>query len=129
DALFDAVGRAGQESSLILEGDVKAEPRAPGGFEVAVNAGEVVQAVEGYPITPKEHGPDFLLSHRHLWLRSKRQWALMRVRDAVITALRGFLDRRGFACVDSPIFTPAACEGTSTLFEVQYFDDKAYLTQ
>jgi asparaginyl-tRNA synthetase len=129
DELFDSVGRAGQESSLILTGEVKADARAPGGFEIGVSGGEVLQAVEGYPITPKEHGPDFLLSNRHLWLRSKRQWALMRIRDAVITALRSFFDGRGFVCVDSPIFTPAACEGTSTLFEVQYFDDKAYLTQ
>jgi len=129
DALFDAVGKAGQESSLILTGDVKAEPRAPGGFEIGVTDGRVLQAVEGYPITPKEHGPDFLMNHRHLWLRSKRQWAIMRIRDAVVTALRNFFDERGFVCIDSPIFTPAACEGTSTLFEVQYFDDKAYLTQ
>jgi asparaginyl-tRNA synthetase len=129
EALFEAVGRAGQESSLVLTGEVKADARAPGGYEIGVSAGEVMQSVDGYPITPKEHGPDFLLSNRHLWLRSKRQWALMRVRDAVITAIRRFFDERGFVCIDSPIFTPAACEGTSTLFEVQYFDDKAYLTQ
>jgi asparaginyl-tRNA synthetase len=129
EALFEAVGKAGQESSLILTGDVKAEPRAPGGFEIGVSDGRVLQSVEGYPITPKEHGPDFLMNHRHLWLRSKRQWAIMRIRDAVVTALRNFFDERGFVCIDSPIFTPAACEGTSTLFEVQYFDDKAYLTQ
>jgi asparaginyl-tRNA synthetase len=129
EALFEAVGKAGQESSLILTGDVKAEPRAPGGFEIGVTDGRVLQSVEGYPITPKEHGPDFLMNHRHLWLRSKRQWAIMRIRDAVVTALRNFFDERGFVCIDSPIFTPAACEGTSTLFEVQYFDDKAYLTQ
>jgi asparaginyl-tRNA synthetase len=130
DGLFEALGHAGQESSLILTGLVKAEPRAPGGCEISVQGGEVVQKVEGYPITPKEHGPDFLLSHRHLWLRSKRQWAVMRVRDAVISAIRRFYDEQGFVCVDSPIFTPAACEGTSTLFEVDYFgDQKAYLTQ
>ena len=129
EELFEAVGRAGQESSLVLEGEVKADARAPGGYEVGVSGGRVLQAVEGYPITPKEHGPDFLLNHRHLWLRSRRQWALMRIRDAVITAIRTFYDERGFVCIDSPIFTPAACEGTSTLFEVQYFDEKAYLTQ
>jgi aspartyl/asparaginyl-tRNA synthetase len=130
DELFDAVGHAGQESSLILEGVVKAEPRAPGGFEIGVKDGRVLQKVEGYPITPKEHGPDFLLSNRHLWLRSKRQWAVMRIRDCVITSIRRFYEEIGFTCVDSPIFTPAACEGTSTLFEVNYFDDeKAYLTQ
>ena len=129
EKLFEDVGHAGQESSLRLTGLVKAEPRAPGGFEIAVSAGEVLQKVEGYPITPKEHGPDFLLNNRHLWLRSRRQWALMRVRDAVITAIRRFYDERGFVCIDSPIFTPSACEGTSTLFEVDYFEQKAYLTQ
>jgi len=127
--LFEAVGKAGQESSLVFEGEVVADPRAPGGCEVQVKDGRVLQAVEGFPITPKEHGPDFLLSQRHLWLRSKRQWALLRIRDAVVTALRGFFDQRGFVCMDSPMFTPSACEGTSTLFEVGYFDRKAYLTQ
>jgi len=127
--LFEAIGHAGQESSLVLEGEVVADPRAPGGCEVQVKGGSVLQAVDGFPITPKEHGPDFLLSQRHLWLRSKRQWALLRIRDAVITALRGFFDERGFVCMDSPMFTPSACEGTSTLFEVGYFDRKAYLTQ
>ncbi|MEQ1895613.1 MAG: amino acid--tRNA ligase-related protein, partial [Planctomycetota bacterium] len=127
--LFEAVGKAGQESSLVLEGEVVADPRAPGGCEVQVKDGRVLQSVEGFPITPKEHGPDFLLSQRHLWLRSKRQWALLRIRDAVVTALRGFFDQRGFVCMDSPMFTPSACEGTSTLFEVGYFDRKAYLTQ
>jgi asparaginyl-tRNA synthetase len=126
---FEAVGRLGQESSLILEGEVTSDARAPGGFELQVKGGEIVQAADGFPISPKEHGPDFLLSQRHLWLRSKRQWALLRIRDAVITALRGFFDRRGFVCVDSPMFTPSACEGTSTLFEVQYFERKAFLTQ
>jgi len=127
--LFEAVGRAGQESSLVLEGEVVADARAPGGFEIQVKGGAVLQSVDGFPISPKEHGPDFLLSQRHLWLRSKRQWALLRIRDAVITALRGFFDQRGFVCMDSPMFTPSACEGTSTLFEVGYFDRKAYLTQ
>ncbi len=127
--LFEAVGGAGQESSLILTGEVKADDRAPGGFELSVSDGRVLQSVEGYPITPKEHGVDFLLNHRHLWLRSKRPWATMRIRDAAIFALRSFFHERDFACVDSPIFTPNACEGTSTLFEVGYFDDKAYLAQ
>src|SRR5262245_44080522 len=127
--LFEAIGRAGQESSLVFEGGVVSDARAPGGFEIQVKGGRVLQAVDGYPITPKEHGPDFLLSQRHLWLRSKRQWALLRIRDAVITALRGFFDQRGFVCMDSPMFTPSACEGTSTLFEVGYFERKAYLTQ
>jgi len=126
---FEAVGKLGQESSLIVEGEVVADARAPGGYEIQVKGGEVLQQVDGFPITPKEHGPDFLLSQRHLWLRSKRQWALLRIRDAVVTALRGFFDQRGFVCMDSPMFTPSACEGTSTLFEVGYFDRKAYLTQ
>ncbi|NOT32304.1 MAG: asparagine--tRNA ligase [Planctomycetes bacterium] len=126
---FEAVGRAGQESSLVLEGEVVADARAPGGFEIQVKGGAVLQSVDGFPIGPKEHGPDFLLSQRHLWLRSKRQWALLRIRDAVITALRGFFDEHDFVCMDSPMFTPSACEGTSTLFEVGYFDRKAYLTQ
>ncbi len=127
--LFEAVAGAGQESSLVLTGEVKADERAPGGFEIGVSEGRVLQAVDGYPITPKEHGTDFLLNHRHLWLRSRRQWAIMRLRDGIVTALRGFFDQRGFVCVDSPMFTPNACEGTSTLFSVDYFGDTAYLTQ
>jgi asparaginyl-tRNA synthetase len=127
--LFEALGKLGQESSLELEGAVKAEPRAPGGFELSVKSGKIHQSVDGYPITPKEHGADFLLNQRHLWLRSKRPWATMRIRDAVITAVRRFYDERGFVCVDAPIFTPNACEGTSTLFEVEYFEQTAYLTQ
>jgi asparaginyl-tRNA synthetase len=127
--LFEAVGHAGQESSLVLTGVVRADARAPGGHELAVSDGRVLQSVEGFPITPKEHGIDFLLENRHLWLRSKRPWAVMRIRDAVITALRRFFDERGFLCIDSPMFTPNACEGTSTLFEVPYFEQMAYLTQ
>ena len=127
--LFEAVGAAGQESSLVLEGEVVQDERAPGGFEVKVSGGRVLQAADGYPITPKEHGTDYLLSNRHLWLRSKRQWAIHRVRDAVITSLRRFFDEEGFVCFDAPMFTPNACEGTSTLFEVPYFERHAYLTQ
>ncbi len=130
EELFDALAGAGQESSLELEGEVKADERAPGGVEVSVQGGQVFQSVSEYPITPKEHGPDFLLSRRHLWMRSKRQWAVLRIRDAVITAIRGFFDERDYLCVDSPMFTPAACEGTSTLFELDYFEgEKAFLTQ
>jgi asparaginyl-tRNA synthetase len=128
-AFFEALGHCGQESSLELSGLVKAEPRAPGGFEVQVRAGRVLQSAQGFPITPKEHGIEYLLDHRHLWLRSRRQWAVLRVRDAIITALRRFFDQRGFVCVDPPIFTPNACEGTSTLFEVDYFEQRAFLTQ
>ncbi|MFT5284593.1 MAG: asparaginyl-tRNA synthetase [Planctomycetota bacterium] len=129
EELFEAIGAAGQESSLMLTGEVSADDRAPGGFELQVSDGEVLQAVDGYPITPKEHGKDFLLSNRHLWLRSKQQWAVLRIRDAIITAMRRFFDEREFICVDSPMFTPNACEGTSNLFELDYFDRKAYLTQ
>jgi asparaginyl-tRNA synthetase len=129
EELFDAIGEAGQESALELTGVVSSDERAPGGYEVKVSEGVVHQSVEGYPITPKEHGADFLHNHRHLWIRSRRQWAILRIRDAVITALRRFFDDRGFVCVDSPIFTPNACEGTSTLFEVPYFDRTAFLTQ
>ncbi len=129
EELFEAIGSAGQESSLILTGEVKADERAPGGFEIGVTGGEVLQSVEDFPITPKEHGTDFLLSNRHLWLRSKRQWAILRIRDAVITAIRTFFDEKGFICVDSPMFTPNACEGTSTLFNVDYFGETAFLTQ
>jgi asparaginyl-tRNA synthetase len=129
EELFEAISSAGQESSLELTGVVSADERAPGGFEVKVSDGVIHQLAEGYPITPKEHGADFLHNHRHLWMRSRKQWAILRIRDAVITALRRFFDEREFICVDSPIFTPNACEGTSTLFEVPYFDRTAYLTQ
>ncbi|MEM8710853.1 MAG: asparagine--tRNA ligase [Planctomycetota bacterium] len=130
DELFDEIGGASQESSLKLVGEVREDDRAPGGFEVAVKSGEVLQSTAEFPITPKEHGADFLLSRRHLWLRSRRQWAIMRIRSAIMFSLRRFFDDRGFVCIDSPIFTPSACEGTSTLFEVDYFgDEKAYLTQ
>ena len=130
EAFFDTVGGASQESSLRIVGEVRADDRAPGGFEISVASGEVLQSTSDFPITPKEHGADFLLSRRHLWLRSRRQWAIMRTRSAIMFSLRRFFDERGFLCIDSPIFTPSACEGTSTLFEVDYFgDDKAYLTQ
>ena len=129
EATFEAVGRLGQESSVEITGEVKADERAPGGFELGVSAVRVEQSVDGYPITPKEHGVDYLLSQRHLWLRSKRQAAIMRVRDAVMFSLRSFFHERDFVCMDSPMFTPNACEGTSELFEVPYFDRTAYLTQ
>ncbi|MAB80582.1 MAG: asparagine--tRNA ligase [Planctomycetes bacterium] len=129
ESLFDEVGTLGQESSLSLTGKVVADERAPGGFEIQVEDGQVLQVAEDYPITPKEHGADFLLSKRHLWLRSRRPWALLRIRDAVIFALREFFSERDFVCVDSPMFTPNACEGTSTLFEVDYFDRSVFLTQ
>ncbi|HIG12042.1 MAG: asparagine--tRNA ligase [bacterium] len=126
---FEAISHLGQESSLEITGEVKADDRAPGGYELGVSAVLILQAVDGYPITPKDHGVDYLLSKRHLWLRSKRQSAIMRVRDAVAFSLRCFFHERDFVNMDSPMFTPNACEGTSELFEVPYFDRKAYLTQ
>ena len=125
-----AAEAAGQESSLELTGRVKEDKRAPGGYEVDVTGLRVLQAAHDYPITPKEHGTAFLMENRHLWLRSQRQHAIIRVRHAVVKATRDFLDDRGYTLVDTPIFTPAACEGTTTLFAVPYFDEgTAYLTQ
>ncbi|MGB0685953.1 MAG: amino acid--tRNA ligase-related protein, partial [Planctomycetota bacterium] len=129
EADFEAAKGLTQESSIELVGTVKLDERAPGGAELKVSSLEVVQVAEPFPITPKEHGPGFLMDHRHLWLRSKRQMALMRVRHRVQQSFRNYLDGEGFYCVDSPIFTPNACEGTSTLFEADYFDQTAYLTQ
>lgn len=128
--IWDSLKSLGQESSLIVRGRVRADERAPGGFELDVTDAEVLQATEGYPVTPKEHGTEFLMDHRHLWLRSRRQHAVIKVRHTVVRAVRDFLDDEGFTLCDAPILTPAACEGTTTLFEVDYFDDeKAYLTQ
>ena len=119
-----------QESSIIVTGKVRADERAPGGYELDVTAVEVLQVAEAFPITPKEHGVEFLMDNRHLWLRSKRQHAILSVRAEVIRAVRDFFDSNGFLLMDTPIFTPAACEGTTNLFEVDYFEDaKAYLTQ
>ena len=126
---FERAGHVAQESSLEVTGTVRADARSPLGFELAVKDVRVLQEAHDYPITPKEHGPAFLLDHRHLWLRSSRQHAIMRVRASVVRACREYFDARGFTLIDAPIFTPAACEGTTTLFEVGYFDDKAYLTQ
>ena len=120
----------GQESALIIQGRVREDARAPSGVEVDVTGAEVLQNVHDFPITPKEHGPEFLLDNRHVWLRSKRQHAILKVRASVMRAVQDYLDNHGFTRCDTPIFTPAACEGTSTLFEVDYFgDEKAYLTQ
>ncbi|MGZ5435640.1 MAG: asparagine--tRNA ligase [Pyrinomonadaceae bacterium] len=128
--VWDALKPLGQESSLVVHGRVREDARAPGGFEIDVINAEVVQAAHDFPITPKEHGPEFLLDHRHLWLRSRKQHAILKVRATVIRAVQDYLDDHGFTRCDTPIFTPAACEGTSTLFEVDYFgDEKAYLTQ
>lgn len=128
--VWDALKGLGQESALTIRGNVREDSRAPGGYEIDLVHAEVIQQVHDYPITPKEHGTEFLMDHRHLWLRSRRQHAVLKVRHTVVKAVRDFLDNDGFTLCDSPIFTPAACEGTTTLFEVNYFDDqKAYLTQ
>src|SRR5437762_4405433 len=130
EELWEALKPLGQESSLIVTGLVREDARAPGGVEVDIANAEVLQNAHDFPITPKEHGPEFLLDNRHLWLRSKKQHAILKVRATVVKAVRDFLDNDGFTLCDTPIFTPAACEGTSTLFEVDYFgDEKAYLTQ
>jgi len=130
---FEALKNLTQESSLMVSGNLRAEQRAPGGYELDVESAEILQRVpeaDPYPITPKDHGTDFLMDHRHLWLRSRRQNAIIRVRHAIVKAIRDYFDENGFTLVDAPIFTPSACEGTTTLFEVNYFDEeKAYLTQ
>lgn len=127
--VFQQFDRVTQESSIIVHGKVRADKRAPSGFELDITGYEIVQIAEEYPITPKEHGTAFLMENRHLWLRSSRQHAILRIRDEIIRACRDFFHENGFTLVDAPIFTPAACEGTSTLFETKYFDEKAYLTQ
>ncbi len=118
-----------QESSVVVTGALREDARAPGGCELDVRRLDVLQVAEPFPIQPKEHGTGFLMEHRHLWLRSSRQHAVLRVRHEIIRACRNFFDDRGFTLVDAPIFTPNACEGTTTLFQTQYFDETAYLTQ
>jgi asparaginyl-tRNA synthetase len=130
--VFDAIKGLTQESSVIVEGKVRADKRAPGGYELDVSGVQVVQRVsesDPYPISLKEHGVEFLMEHRHLWVRTPRQAAILRVRAEIIKACRDFFDEHGFTLTDPPILTPAACEGTSTLFPVDYFDEQAYLTQ
>ena len=126
---FDNFGDINQECAVKVVGIVREEPRSPGGVELGAESFEIISQSVNYPITPKEHGTDYLMNHRHLWLRSKRQHAALRVRAEIVAAIRDFFDGRGFTLTDAPIFTPNACEGTSTLFETQYFDDKAYLSQ
>jgi len=126
---WEASGALTQESAVIARGTVKADARQVGGVELGLSSLELVSLASDYPITPKEHGVDFLMDHRHLWLRSPRQQAILRVRAQIVTAFREFMDGEGFTLIDAPIFTPSACEGTTTLFETQYFDDKAYLSQ
>ncbi len=129
---FNLIKELGQESSLIVTGSVRQDERAPGvpgGYELSVTDVEVLQNVVGYPITPKEHGVEFLMQNRHLWIRSSQQWAILRVRAVVKRAIIDFLDSRGFLNIDTPIITPSAAEGTSTLFTVDYFEEEAYLAQ
>lgn len=130
EEIFDLASRVPQESSIEVTGVVKDEPRAVGGFELDATDLKIISEAEEYPITPKEHGIEFLIDKRHLWLRSRRQWAIIRIRHRIVKAIRDFFDEREFTLMDAPIMTPNACEGTSTLFETPYFDlGKAYLTQ
>ena len=128
-AVFDRYEVLTQESSIIVFGRVRADLRAPGGYELSLTDLQIVQIAQEYPITPKEHGIEFLMDHRHLWLRSRRQHAILRVRSEIVKAARDWLDEHGFILIDAPILTPNAVEGTTTLFETDYFDEKAYLTQ
>jgi asparaginyl-tRNA synthetase len=130
DEVFKQADHLAQESAIVVHGSARADQRAPGGVEIDVTGLDIVSESQNYPITPKEHGVDYLMDRRHLWIRSPRQEAILRVRHEVIDAIRDYFNRRGFVLADTPIFTPAACEGTTTLFPVQYFDQEtAYLTQ
>ncbi len=126
---LETFGELTQESAVRVWGTVKEEPRSPGGYELSASKFKILSKAENYPITPKEHGTDFLMNHRHLWLRSKRQHAILRVRSEIVRASREFFDSRHFTLCDAPLLTPNACEGTSTLFETKYFDGSAYLSQ
>jgi asparaginyl-tRNA synthetase len=126
---FSLCGQLTQESSVVLTGKPRKDTRAPGGFELDVSRIHVIQIAEPFPIQPKEHGVGFLMEYRHLWLRSRRQHAILRIRHEIIRTCRNFFDERGFTLIDTPIFTPNACEGTTTLFQTQYFDQVAYLAQ
>jgi asparaginyl-tRNA synthetase len=129
EEVFQRCAALTQESAIAVLGTVREDKRAPSGVELTLTGLEVIAPSQDYPITPKEHGTPFLLDHRHLWIRSQRQHAILRVRHTLVNACREFLNRDGFILADAPIFTPNACEGTTTLFETQYFDEKAYLTQ
>jgi asparaginyl-tRNA synthetase len=130
DDVFKTADHLSQETSIIVTGTARADKRAPSGYEIDVKSFEIVGESHDYPITPKEHGVDYLLDRRHLWIRTERQQAILRIRHEIINAVRDFFNSRGFILADTPIFTPAACEGTTTLFPAQYFDDQtAYLTQ
>ena len=130
--VFEAADSLTHESSVKVTGKVREDSRAPSGYEMDLSGVEVVQVVpkeDPFPITPKEHGVEFLMDYRHLWIRSTRQRAILKIRHEIIKAVRDFFDDNGFTLCDAPILTPAACEGTTTLFEVGYFEDKAFLTQ
>ncbi|HDZ25940.1 hypothetical protein LCGC14_0652860 [marine sediment metagenome] len=129
DPLFKKFDTLTQESSLIARGKVREDSRAPGGFELTIKDVEILQVADEYPITPKAHSTPFLMEHRHLWLRSQKQHAILQIRTELIKAIRDFFDDRGFRLMDTPILTPSACEGTTTLFETDYFDQKAFLSQ
>ncbi|MBB6735478.1 asparagine--tRNA ligase [Cohnella zeiphila] len=126
---WQAASELTQESSLYVTGVVREEPRSPSGYELAATGIEVIQIAQDYPITPKEHGVDFLMDHRHLWLRAPRQRAILRIRAEIVSAIQHFFDERGFTQVDPPILTPSSAEGTTNLFHTKYFDEDAYLTQ
>ncbi|MFO7732435.1 MAG: asparagine--tRNA ligase [Candidatus Aminicenantes bacterium] len=127
--LFRKFDELTHESSVVVRGRVREDKRAPGGFELSIESIETIQIARDYPITPKEHSTPFLMEHRHLWLRSSKPHAVLRIRAEVVKSVRDFFDGRGFRLMDTPILTPSACEGTTTLFETEYFDQKAYLTQ
>jgi asparaginyl-tRNA synthetase len=129
DEVFEKARKVTQESSLTVNGVLHEEKRAPGGYELIVKDLNILQIAEDYPITPKEHGIAFLMEHRHLWLRSKRQWAILRIRSRIEKSLRDFLDSQGFVLIDAPILTPSAAESTTTLFQTDYFGTPAYLSQ
>ena len=129
EEVFERAKKATLESTIVVRGTVRADKRAPGGYEILVRDVEILHLTEDYPIGPKEHGVGFLMAHRHLWLRSKKQWAIQRIRNELIKAIRDFFYERKFVEFDSPILTPSACEGTTTLFDIDYFGEKAYLSQ
>src|SRR5512140_1846 len=129
ESTWQACEDAAQESAVTVTGTVREDARAPGGYELTVSRVDLTSGSAEYPITPKEHGTDFLMDHRHLWIRSSRQHAILKIRHELVAAIRDFLNGRGFTLIDAPIFTPNACEGTTTLFETEYFGQKAYLTQ
>jgi len=129
EEVWDAAKSLTQESSLYVTGEIREEPRSQSGYEMTVTGIEVIHITENYPITPKEHGIDFLMDHRHLWLRAPKQRAILVIRSQIIKAIQDFFDNNGFTLVDPPILTPSSCEGTTNLFHTKYFDEDAYLTQ